>query len=322
MTTLAGVPGLLLYTGGRWRIHASTVALLAALWALIAVAAIATGLLNPGFAALCATAGLVCASAVAAALQERLGSTRLRMALSAAFSVLIFFPLVLVVFGGSGTWLYDEAGALDFGGALPITIGTGTFAVILAILSGTRSVASRPLALRGAMLLAVAALASVVGMELRLDELTPAIALHALMTPAVALLAAAGIERVMRGMNTREGMAAGALAGTAAAIASCAYLETVSALLLGLLVGAVAEVAYRGASAGWRLGTPLLIGGVTGMLFLGIFAIGPGFVYSGQSVLFLHQAVVAAISLGYAAVISAALLIPLRRKLDGGRYRT
>ncbi len=190
--------------------------------------------------------------------------------------------------------------------------------MVLAVLGGNRQASSRPLALRGAMILALAALASVVGMELRLDDLTPAIALNAIMTPAVALLAAGGIERIMRGVNTREGLAAGALAGTAASIAACAYLETVSALLLGLLVGSLAEVAFRGVSAAWRLATPLLIGGVTGMLFLGIFALGPGFVYSGQPVLFLNQAVVVAVALVYAGVVAVAMLLPLRRKLRVG----
>src|SRR5690606_2889219 len=100
---------------------------------------------------------------------------------------------------------------------------------------------------------AVAAVGAAVGLELRVDELTPAIALNVLMIPATAMLAAAGIERVQRGRNTREGLAAGIVAGTAAALAACAYLETATALMLGLLVGAVAEVAHRGASAAWRL---------------------------------------------------------------------
>lgn len=309
---------MLLYTGGRWRVQATTIALLGSLWTVIAVVTVATQLLMPGFATLIATGGLVSSVGLAAALQERLSGAKLRMTLASGFSILIFLPLSVAVFGGNGIWLYDVVGSLDFGGALALTIGTGTFAMVLAVLGGNRQASSRPLALRGAMILALAALASVVGMELRLDDLTPAIALNAIMTPAVALLAAGGIERIMRGVNTREGLAAGALAGTAASIAACAYLETVSALLLGLLVGSLAEVAFRGVSAAWRLATPLLIGGVTGMLFLGIFALGPGFVYSGQPVLFLNQAVVVAVALVYAGVVAVAMLLPLRRKLRVG----
>lgn len=166
------------------------------------------------------------------------------------------------------------------------------------------------------MLVAVAAVACAVGLELRIDELTPAIALHMLMTPAIAILAAAGIERVKRGRNTREGLGAGTLAGTAAALATSAYLETVSALILGLLAGAVAEAAFRGASAAWRLATPLLIGGITGMLFLGIFGLDVGFVYSGQPMLLARQALVVGVSLIYTAIVSLALVVPLR-----GRFR-
>lgn len=315
VVTLAGVPGLLLYTGGRWRAQGVTLAMLALLWVVIGVVSAVTGLFVPGFAILVSATGIVVGAGVSAALAELVDRGGIRMLLVAAFSILIFLPLSVVVFGGGGTWLYLEAGSLDFAGALPIAIGGGTFAMVLALLGGIRQAGDRPLALRGAMLFAAAAVGCAVGFELRVDPLTPAIALNMLMTPAVALLAAAGIERVKRGRNTREGLAAGTLAGTAAGLAACAYLETVSALLLGLVVGAVAEVTFRGVSAAWRLATPLLIGGVTGLLFLGIFALGPGFVYSGQPILLGRQALMCAVVIVYSAVVSAALLLPFRRTL-------
>ena len=315
LATLAGVPAFLLYAGGRWRAHSWTVIALVLLWAVIAAACIMAEVLLAGFAVLVAACGIVLGTGIAVALGERIARPLLRMALAAAFSALIFLPLSLVVFGGKGTWLYDIVGALDFGGAIPFTIGGGVFALVLALLSGNRQSAERQLALRGAMLLGVAIVGAVIGFELRIDDLTPAIALNAMMTPAVALLAAAGIERVMKGVNTREGLAAGVLAGAAASLAACAYLETVSALLLGLLVGAVAEVAFRGVSAAWRMAMPLLIGGVTGLLFLGIFAVGPGFVYSGQPMLFLRQALVCGVALAYSGVLSLVLLHPVRHTL-------
>jgi Amt family ammonium transporter len=315
--TLAGIPAVLLYTGGvvsqQWR----AIGALTALWAAVGVLGWATGVLLAGFAVLVAATGLVASSAVAAALTERVGSDGIRMLLAAAFSLLVFLPLSLVVFSGSGTWLYHVAGALDFGGSVPLALGTGTFALVVALLAGDRMPPQRPLALRGAMLFAVAAVAAAVGFELRVDALTPAIALHSLMTPAVAILAAAGIERVRTGRNTREGLAVGTLAGTAGALAACAYLETVSALMLGLVVGAVAETVFRGRSAAWRLATPLLVGGATGLLFLGVFALGPGFVYSGQLVLLGRQALLCLAAVVYAGLVSAAMLLPLRRRLRG-----
>lgn len=323
VATLLGVPGILLYTGGRWRDHASTLAMLLALWASVGVISAVSGLFIPGFAVLVAAMGIVVGVGVSAALGERLGRSGIRMPLVAAFCLLIFLPLAIVVFGGGGNWLYQEAGMLDFAGALPVAIGGGAFAMLLALLGrhtsdlrpGSRQARDRPLALRGAMLLAVAAMGGAVGFELTVDALTPAIALNMLMTPAVAILAAAGIERVKRGQNTREGLASGTLAGTAAGLAASAYLETVSALLLGLVVGAVAELGFRGASAAWRLATPLLIGGVTGLLFLGIFALGAGFVYSGQPILLGRQALLCAAAVVYAGAMSAMLLLPLRRRL-------
>ncbi|MBX3078126.1 MAG: ammonium transporter [Cryobacterium sp.] len=314
--TLAGVPGMLLYTGGTWSRSAPDVALLFGLWLVVGAVAGVTGALPGGFAILVPVLGLVAGTGVAAALAERIQARGIRAMLLAGFSLLIFVPLALVVFGGGGTWLYREVGSLDFAGALPAAIGAGGFLTVVALASGRSAAGERVLALRGAMLVAVAAVACAVGLELRIDELTPAIALHMLMTPAIAILAAAGIERVKRGRNTREGLGAGTLAGTAAALATSAYLETVSALILGLLAGAVAEAAFRGASAAWRLATPLLIGGITGMLFLGIFGLDVGFVYSGQPMLLARQALVVGVSLIYTAIVSLALVVPLR-----GRFR-
>lgn len=307
---------MLLYTGGTWSKSAPDVALLSGLWLVVGAVAGVTGALPGGFAILVPVLGLVAGTGVAAALAERIQARGIRAMLLAGFSLLIFVPLALVVFGGGGTWLYREVGSLDFAGALPAAIGAGGFLTVVALASGRSAAGERVLALRGAMLVAVAAVACAVGLELRIDELTPAIALHMLMTPAIAILAAAGIERVKRGRNTREGLGAGTLAGTAAALATSAYLETVSALILGLLAGAVAEAAFRGASAAWRLATPLLIGGITGMLFLGIFGLDVGFVYSGQPMLLARQALVVGVSLIYTAIVSLALVIPLR-----GRFR-
>ena len=277
------------------------------------MATVLTGVLLAGFAALVAAAAILFGTGVNAALAEQVADHGVRMLLLLGFSLLVFLPLALVVFGGNGTWLYRDVGALDFAGALPMAIGTGSFTMVLALLWGRRDDAERGLALRGAMLFAVAAVGAAVGFELRVDELTPAIALNMLMVPALAILAAAGIERVKRGRNTREGLAAGTLAGSAAALAACAYLETVTALVLGLVVGAVAELAHRGASAAWRLATPLLIGGVTGLLYLGVFGLGPGFIYSGQPALLGRQALVVAVALVWSWLVSAAVLMPLRR---------
>ncbi|MEO6941517.1 MAG: hypothetical protein ABI238_02910 [Terrimesophilobacter sp.] len=313
VVTLAGVPGMLLYAGVSWRKLGSDIGVLAALWILAGLVCGVTGLLPGGFAILVAAMGILMGAAVSAALAETISSSIHRMLVVAGFTLLIFLPLSLVVFGGGGTWLYRDAGALDFAGALPLAVGTGTFLTVFAMGSSTRTYGDGALALRGAMLVAIAALGCAVGLELRIDELTPAIALNMVMTPAVAILAAAGIERVKRGRNTREGLAAGTLAGTAAAIAACAYLETVSALLLGLVVGAVAEAAFRGSSTAWRMATPLLIGGVTGLLFLGIFALDVGFVYSGQPILLGQQALISVASFVGSLLVSVALLYPLRK---------
>ena len=313
VAALAGTPGMLLYTGETWRRLHLDIEFFAVLWVALGIAGGFTAVLPGGFAVLVPALGLVTATGLSGALAAS-GVGRVRLLVVAAFSVLIFLPLSLVVFGWGGTWLYKDLGGLDFAGAIPFAIGSGAFLTVHALRHKGEKVPVRPLALRGAMLVAAAAVGCAVGMELRVDELTPAITLNMLLTPALAMLSAGAIERVKRGQNTREGLAAGTLAGVAAAMAASAYLETVSAMILGLVAGAVAEAAYRGTSVSWRLATPLLIGGATGMLFLGIFGLGGGFVYSGQPLLLVSQTALVIGALIYSALVSTLLLLVVRRR--------
>lgn len=314
VVTLVAVPGMVLYAGGSWRMLARDAVLLAVLWALLAGLCALLGILTAGFAAPVGAMGIAVGSGVAAVLAERLGRV-VRELVIAAFSLLVFFPLALVVFGGNGTWLYRVPGALDFGGALAVAVGAGTFLAVFAVVERGGHARDAGFSLRGALIVAIAAVGCAVGLELQVDALTPAIALNMLLTPAMAILAAAGIERVKWRRNSREGLAVGTLAGMVAALAACAYIETVPAVILGLLAGSVSVASFRSRSTAWRLATPLLVGGVIGLLSLGLFAEDVGFVYSGQIELLTRQALVVGASLVFAAVVSTAIVFPVRRRM-------
>src|SRR5690606_33338158 len=145
-----------------WRRLWRELAVLAGLWAVIGVVLALVGVFLPGFAVLVAATGVLLGAGAAAALAERVERHGIRMLLLAGFSLLVFLPLAIAVFGGSGTWLYRDLGALDFAGALPIAVGTGSFTMLLALIRDERSDTERILALRGAMLFAVAGLAAAV----------------------------------------------------------------------------------------------------------------------------------------------------------------
>lgn len=97
VVTLAGVPGILLYTGGKWRAQGVTLTMLAVLWVAIGVVSAMTGLFVPGFAVLVSATGIVVGSGISAALAERVDREGIRMMLVAAFSILVFLPLSIVV---------------------------------------------------------------------------------------------------------------------------------------------------------------------------------------------------------------------------------
>jgi ammonia channel protein AmtB len=300
---LIATPGVLLYGGGHWRMLWPAAVTLSALWSLAGVAAVLAGWQPFGFAVLVPAAGFVVGMGVAMAARERFGPWA-AAGVASAFSVLVFLPLALVVFGGGGMWLYRTTGALDFAGALPVAVGGGVFLLVLAFKDRGAPAVWHPRAVIGVALLWAASIVAGIGFELRFDELTPVIALNSVLTPAASAVAVVVVERLKSARNSGEGFAAGVLAGVAGALGTSAYLEPVSAAILGVVVGSVCGAFFKPWPAAAGLGAPLMIGGLWGLLFLGVFALGPGFVYSGQPTQLASQAMVVLLATAFALAAS------------------
>ncbi|WP_193510038.1 ammonium transporter [Cryobacterium sp. BB736] len=314
---LIATPGVLLYGGGHWRMLWPAAVTLFALWCLAGIAAALAGWQPFGFAVLVPAGGFVAGMGVAMAACERFGPSA-AAGVAVAFSVLVFLPLALVVFGGGGMWLYRTAGALDFAGALPVAIGGGVFLLVLAFKDRGAPAVWHPRAVIGVALLWASSIVAGIGFELRVDELTPVIALNSVLTPAASAVAVVVVERLKSARNSGEGFAAGVLAGVAGALGTSAYLEPVSAVILGLVVGTVCGALFKPWPAAAGLGAPLLIGGLWGLLFLGVFALGPGFVYSGQPTQLASQFSVTALATVFALVLSM-LIATVASLLQRGR---
>ncbi len=314
VVTLVGVPGMLLYSGVTWTALRVDIWIFVGLWIAVGSALWLSSVLVDGFVFLIPAMGIVASAGVSAVFERSGIRASARQLMASAFSLLVFLPLSLVVFGWGGTWLYRDAGALDFAGALPFALGAGVFVAVFARARRSDTKVDRPFMVAGALLLAAAMTGCAVGMELRVDELTPAIALNMLSTPVLAMLAAAGVERLEKRHTTQAGLATGLLAGTVAALASCAYLEILWAPVLGVLAGLITAIVRRGEGVSWSFAAPLVMGGATGVLFLGIFAIDVGFAYSGQLVFLLHQAILLAVGLVFAGSVSALITLAVRRR--------
>lgn len=299
---------MLLLTGGRFARISRDLTLTAILLASAAVVSIWLGWMLPGFAVLLGAFTLGLSAGFASLMDAQGLNFPNRILPEMVFCILLIAPLTALVFGGTGTWLYREFGALDFAGAVPLAVGTaGGFAVLVRE-SKVRSASSGGRLLLGSAFAAFAGLSLTIGIELQIDEVTPEILRNYATIVSTAAIAAAGIERIKRGRNSLEGLACGMLSGMAAGLAACAYLEIIPAAILGLLAGGLSEVTRRGTGAAQRLAIPLAVGGLVGLIHLGIFAEETGFVYSGQLSQLFSQLGLAGIAAAWSLAVSFALI--------------
>ncbi|MBX3067551.1 MAG: hypothetical protein KF867_01230 [Cryobacterium sp.] len=316
--SLVGIPGLVMYSGGTLkRLWGDLVVFLVTVAGLLAIT-VAFQAIRPEFGmfvAIISTA--VCLSL--AAMLENLG-VRFRSRVISALIVLglVITPLELLIFWRNGTWFYQTFGALDYGGAAAIGVGAGV--AVIAILFRNRRMQTASNSKRtdssfstfvGALLFCAAVLVLCIGFELQWDELSPTIIANQVSMALSSGLAASAIERIAKARNTILGVSRGMVAGSIAALASCAYLEFVPGVLVGLLTGAITEYCSRNDRQ--TLGLPLAIGGVTGLLLLGLFATQTGFVYSGQLTLFVTQAIFVLLAITVGLIVGIIVWLLLKR---------
>ncbi|MBX3088797.1 MAG: ammonium transporter [Cryobacterium sp.] len=320
---LGCLPGMILLTEGSLTRILGDLTFTVILLGSIACLSIWLGWMLSGFAVLIGVFILGLSAGFASMLDAEGLNLRNRILTELVFCSLLLVPLTGLVFGGTGTLLYREFGALDFAGGVPLAIGTA--AAFAALIRGakTRSAPSSGKLLLGSTFVALAGLSLAIGIELQIDEVTPEILRNYTAIVCAAVIAAAGIERIKRGRNSLEGLACGMLSGMAAGFAACAYLEIIPAAILGLLAGGLSEVARRGSGAAQRLAIPLAVGGLVGLIHLGIFAEETGFVYSGQFSQLFSQLGLAGIAAAWSFAISFALIrLPIARaKIPIGEKR-
>ena len=202
---------------------------------------------------------------------------------AALWSVLVYAPLAHWAFSPNG-WMV-KAGILDFAGGYVVEINSGASALAIAIVVGRRHGWPReampphslPLTLLGCGLLWFGWFGFNAGSALKADGL----AVQALVNTHVAgvggLLAWIGMERLRNGAATTLGAASGAVAGLVAITPACGYLDTLPALVLGMLAGGACVLAvqlkYRfGYDDSLDVVGVHFVGGVIGTLFLGLAA--------------------------------------------------
>lgn len=302
------IPGAALYTGTPVRSTLVALAVLVPLWAAIGVVGALLGLLAE-FAVLLPAAGVVFGVLAERMLAERISAPRALVSV-AVFSVLVVLPALVMIFGVCAEWAYEHVGALDFAGALAFGVALGVL-VLVHRRRGRGRASARPRALWGALLCWVGATAFTVGVELRVDALTGPISLCMAVIGTSAAVGAVVVEFLRRGRVSAQGCAAGVLAGAFAGLAVSPWVELVPAIIIGVATGVVQGGVFRAGERGWA-SAPLLVGGLAGVLSLGLFAIGPGFVYSGQPTQFVAQLIACAVVMAGSVVVAGVVAVATR----------
>ncbi len=234
------------------------------------------------------------------------------------WATFVYFPVASWVFNfkvvdGSvvdGGWLAYNLHVLDFAGGTVVEIASGASALALALVVGKRfgfakgmhAPHSIPLVLIGAAILWFGWFGFNAGSELAADGTASVAFLNTGLAGSAGLLAWSLYERITLGKATAVGAASGAVSGMVAITPSCAFLDPIWALLLGLIVGVVCAMAIE---LKWQLGFDdsldvvgiHLVAGFIGTVYIGLFGRGVG-LFFGFGPLQLGRQTLAAVVVG------------------------
>ena len=241
------------------------------------------------------------------------------------WATIVYFPVAAWVWGDG--WIFNWGantglpGVIDYAGGTAVHINAGAAALALALVLGKRIGFAKgiqkphnvPLTLLGASILWFGWFGFNAGAEGTFGLLGPEntgaglIVVNTLGATAAAVLGWLLVEKIKDGKATSVGAASGAVAGLVAITPSCANLDPIWALVLGVVAGAVCALAIE---LKFKLGFDdsldvvgiHLVGGLIGTLYLGFFAIGTGLVFTGNFGQLASQAVAAIAVLAYSFI--------------------
>lgn len=249
------------------------------------------------------------------------------MVFAGLWATLVYFPVAGWVFNFSvqdgkvidGGWLVYNVGVMDFAGGTVVEVASGASALALALVLGKRFGFTKgmhaphnvPLVLIGVAILWFGWFGFNAGSELAADGIASLAFINTLVAPAAAMVSWAIYEQLAHGKPTSVGVGSGAISGLVAITPSCAYLDPIWALLLGLVVGVVCALAIElkfilGFDDSLDVVGIHLVGGIVGTLFIGLFGqnvglfLGFGFDQLGKQAIGVLVVMVYAFSISYA----------------------
>lgn len=249
------------------------------------------------------------------------------MIFAGIFATFVYFPVAAWVWGGGwvqnlGSLMFGEdsgIAVIDYAGGTAVHINAGAAALALALVLGRRIGFKKgilkphnvPLTLLGASILWFGWFGFNGGAEWLAEGMggLGLVTINTLGATAAAILGWIAVEKIKDGKPTSVGAASGAVAGLVAITPACANLTPGWALGLGLVAGILCALAIE---LKFKLGYDdsldvvgiHLVGGLTGVIWLGLFATDAGLLQTGDVRLLIVQILAALGVLIYSFVVA------------------
>jgi Amt family ammonium transporter len=280
--------------------------------------------------ALAGVAGLLWSSAVLALGPPALASSGARAFYGCLvlWTALVFVPAATFVFYPETLGFTISSSVWDLGGAVPVHVACGVaFLALLRVRDrrvrresahdlvptegGTLPVGSgRPgLVVAAVTVLWACWITALLGLDMAIDSATPPIIRNGLLIPIASMAGWTLIERVRLRRTSLHGLSAALIAGLVAVTPVGGALGWPWALALGFLVGVLCSALDRG-TFGRRMVSTHFVAAVVGLIWVGLFGDGGGFVYTGQFSTVHVQLAVTLLVAGW-GYLAAVLLSPM-----------
>lgn len=277
-------------------------------------------------ASLSALAGFICSLPV----RDVTSSRTAVLLYSLGWVLVVFLPLGLVVFPPH-LGIDPALLPIDMGGALAVHVAVGASAMALLLagrgfpLSGRgHPLPSAGLVVASAILIPLFWTVAMVGLELAIDDATPLIVAGNILAALAAAVGWMVVERIHRKASSPSGVLAGLLCGLVAAAPGGGTLSPAWSIATGALAGVASAtfVFSRSTASGrsaWVLVGVHFVAAALGLVSVGLFGEGFGFVFTGQ-VDILGAQLLGTIVAGCWAAGASLVLWPVARSLTARRW--
>ena len=220
--------------------------------------------------------------------------------------VLIYAPLAHMVWGGDGSFIGDQIGALDFAGGDVVHISSGLTGLILCILLGKRRIFGAvnhrphnvPFVVLGATLLWFGWFGFNGGSAFAADGIAGLALFNTFIASGAAMISWMIVDAAKTGKPTLVGAATGLVAGLVVITPAAGFVDPWAAIVMGLIVSPICYFAISFAKAKIGYDDALdafgchAVGGVVGGILTGVFCVPElswtdfgGLIYTGDPTL-------------------------------------